>query len=353
MSSLSLADDLPGMFRRAKEQFRLGSYVQSLEILDRLKDESDKEGSESLRASLAPGLAFYRGACLAALGRTDEAIPELQTFLVYQPNATVDPGLYPPRVTAAIDAARKANRSEQTEPAQIGSLAMSYRAFAKDFPPTPLSMDEAWGEGPARYLMTSDERDAYGRLSEAVARSEFISEFWKRRDPNPETPANEFRDEFERRVAFADARMAQDEVRGSLTDRGMVFVLLGPPTYIGRRPLKTGEDMNDDEGMIIYSDRAVANALRPLSGAQAAIVYDKMTGPNNRLPNSDGNYREVWHFRREALPAGVSYHEVNFDFITKKGYGKNVLQRDDRTLATLETSRKAMRTGVIPKRASK
>ena len=34
-----------------------------------------------------------------------------------------------------------------------------------------------------------------------------------------------------------------------------------------------------------------------------------MTGPNNTLPNSDGNYREVWHYRREVLPKGVSYLE--------------------------------------------
>jgi len=94
-------------------------------------------------------------------------------------------------------------------------------------------------------------------------------------------------------------------------------------------------------------------SLHGKSGAAAAITWDKMNGPNNTLPDSDGNYREVWHYRREALPKGISYLNVDFDFITRKGYGKNVLQRDDRTLSTLETARKAMRTGVIPTRASK
>lgn len=357
--SVVSAEDLPGMFRRAKEQFRLGSYVESLEILDRLQAASEKEGNESLRAALSPGLHFYRGACLAGLGRADEAIPELQQYLAYAPNTRIDPGLYPPKVMAALDAARKAATAtaEKTaadqEPAQTGSLAASYRAFPKDIPPTPLSMDESWADGPVHYLMTSEERDEYKRMSDSVARSEFIANFWKRRDPHPETPENEFRDEFERRVAFADQRMAQDETRGSLTDRGQVFVLLGPPTYIGRRPLRTGEDANDANGMMIYTDQDISNALHGKSGAAAAITWDKMTGPNNSLPNSDGNYREVWHYRREALPQGVSYLDVDFDFITRKGYGKNVLQRDDRTLSTLETARSAMRKGVIPTRASK
>jgi GWxTD domain-containing protein len=361
--SVAFAEDLPGMFRRAKEQFRLGSYAESLGILDRLQAESEKPGNESVRAALAPGLHFYRGACLAGLGRADEAVPELQQYLAYAPNATIDPGLYPPKVIAALDSARKATaaadkadkaeQQDQQEPAQTGSLAASYRAFPKDIPPTPLSMDESWSDGPVHYLMTSEERDAYTRLSDAVARSEFIADFWKRRDPHPETPENEFREEFERRVAFADQRMAQDETRGSLTDRGQVFVLLGPPTYVGRRPLRTGEDANDADGMVIYTSQDVQNALHGKSGSSAAIIWDKMTGPNNALPNSDGNYREIWHYRRESLPKGVSYLDVDFDFITRKGYGHNVLQRDDRTLATLETARSAMRKGVIPTRASK
>jgi GWxTD domain-containing protein len=341
------------MFRQAKEQFRLGSYGQSLELLDRLQAEADKPGNESARAALAPGLAFYRGASLAALGRTDEAIPELQEFLTYEPNARIDPGLYPPKVIAALDEARRATKVEEQTPAETGSLAASYRAFPKDIPPTPLSMDESWTDGPVHYLMTSDEKDRYSRLSDPVERSAFIADFWKRRDPHPETPENEFRDEFERRVAFADQRMAQDETRGSLTDRGQVFVLLGPPTYIGRRPLRVGDDANDPNGMMIYTQSDVANALHGKTGATAAILWDKMTGPNNALPDSDGNYLEIWHFRRELLPKGISYHEVDFAFITKKGYGKNVLQRDARTLSTLETARIAMRNGVIPTRASK
>ena len=53
----------------------------------------------------------------------------------------------------------------------------------------------------------------------------------------------------------------------------MVFVLLGPPTWVGRKPIRTGEDVNDPKGMSMYSDQDVANALRGASrGLRAAFT---------------------------------------------------------------------------------
>jgi GWxTD domain-containing protein len=97
--------------------------------------------------------------------------------------------------------------------------------------------------------LTKEEKRDWNVLSDPVSRSEFVTKFWAARDPKPETPDNEFRQEFEKRVAFADKYLVQEEVRGSLTDRGMVFLLLGPPTYIGRKPLATGDDPSDSQGM--------------------------------------------------------------------------------------------------------
>ena len=56
-----------------------------------------------------------------------------------------------------------------------------------------------------------------------------------------------------------------------------------------------------------------------------------------RAPSNDGssNWREIWHYRRELLPKGVGYQQVDVEFITKRGYGVNVIQRDPATLATL------------------
>ncbi|MET0621108.1 MAG: hypothetical protein ABW056_12560, partial [Thermoanaerobaculia bacterium] len=50
------------------------------------------------------------------------------------------------------------------------------------------------------------------------------------------------------------------------------------------------------------------------------------------------NWREVWHYRQELLPKGVGYNQVDIEFITKKGYGVNVMQRDPVALATAEVA---------------
>ncbi len=355
LSSLAFADsECLRLFLKAKEQFRLAQYEQALGILDRVAEEAEKPGNESYRAALPAGLSFYRGACYAALGRTAEARDKFETFLTYQPNATLDPSAYPPKVIAALEEVRRTMRTADQQPAETGSLATAYRAYHAPVEKGAEEAGEDWARGPAGYLLTGEQKSDYERLSDPASRSEFIAAFWKERDSRPETPENETRIEFERRVAFADSRFSQDEVRGSATDRGMVFVLLGPPTWVGRKPLATGEDANDPKGMSLYTELDLTNALKAAKpGAASALIYDRMTSSGTRLPDSDGNYREVWHYRRELLPAAVSFHQVDFDFITRKGYGHNVWQRDGTTLTTLESARTAVRAGSLTRTASR
>ena len=172
--------------------------------------------------------------------------------------------------------------------------------------------------------------------SSAVERSEFVTNFWKSRDPKPETEENEYREEFEKRVAFADSHFAQDEVRGSLTDRGMTFIVVGPPTYNGRKPLRTGDDVADASGLSRFS-RSEVRAASQTGGSNAdrQARIEQVTGPGTRILDAASNWIEVWHYLRENLPKEVPYQEVVFEFVTKQGYGKNVLQRDSAALATL------------------
>jgi GWxTD domain-containing protein len=351
--ALALADDqCIRLFLKAKEQFKMAQYNAALATLDALAAEAEKPGNEKYRTQIPAGLAFYRGACYAALGRTDEAKEKFETFLTYQPNASLDPAAYPPKVIAALEETRSALNVAAQKPAESGTLAASYRAYHAPVEKGAEEAGEDWAEGPVRFLLTGEQKDDYERLQDPASRSEFITEFWKVRDPKSETPENEARIEFERRVAFADARFSQDETRGSLTDRGMVFVLLGPPTWVGRKPINTGDDVADPKGMQMYSDLDVKNALRGTTPAASARIYDKMTSSSTKLPTSDMNYREVWHFRRELLPTGVSYQQVDFEFITRAGYGQNVWNREPRTLTTLEKARAAVRSGTFTRAAS-
>ena len=331
--------------RRGAEGVRTAArYTDALATLDNLETESLKDGYEKDRAALAPVLAFYRGACLASLDRPAEAQMHFEAFLVFQPNASLDPAVYSKKVITALDNARRSQSAAKQTPEQLGSLALSYRAFPKPRHEEQVSLGEEWANGPARFLMSPDERNAFTRLADPVSRSEYVTAFWKKRDPKPETPDNEFRDEFEKRVAFADSRFSQGETAGSLTDRGMVFILLGPPTYIGRKPLTTGDDANDPNMLKRYRAADERTAAVPGGGRSAQVArVDAVTGPGSRVNEAASNWQEVWHYRREHLPKDVPYLQVDFQFVTKKGYGKNVLQREAQILDTLERAKKRLR----------
>ncbi len=88
---------------------------------------------------------------------------------------------------------------------------------------------QEWREGPAQWLMTVEEQRAWRDVKTDQQAVDFIDLFWARRDPTPGTPENEYRSEFEGRVIFADKAYAEKGRRGSLTDRGRVFIVLGSP----------------------------------------------------------------------------------------------------------------------------
>jgi hypothetical protein len=51
-------------------------------------------------------------------------------------------------------------------------------------------------------IMLEEEIETYRHLPDVASKREFIAEFWRVRDPSPNTEENEARNEFERRVAF-------------------------------------------------------------------------------------------------------------------------------------------------------
>lgn len=94
---------------------------------------------------------------------------------------------------------------------------------------------ENWAKGPVQHLMTKDELRAWRAVRTDEEARAFIDLFWTKRDPSPATPENEFKKEFEDRVALADERFPEGKTRGAMTDRGKTLVLLGVPSRISRR----------------------------------------------------------------------------------------------------------------------
>ena len=80
-----------------------------------------------------------------------------------------------------------------------------------------------------RYLITKEERRTFVNLP-ASERPKFIDEFWKKRDPNPETDENEFKEQYFQRIEEANRLFTEGEEPGWLQDRGRIYILLGPPS---------------------------------------------------------------------------------------------------------------------------
>ncbi len=87
-----------------------------------------------------------------------------------------------------------------------------------------------WLERDVIYIITDRERDVFLALETVEERNRFIEAFWRKRDPNPATPANEYKDEHYRRIDHANTFRGRETFReGWRTDRGRYYILLGEP----------------------------------------------------------------------------------------------------------------------------
>ncbi len=92
-----------------------------------------------------------------------------------------------------------------------------------------------WLTTDVKYIIRDEERSVFLKLSTPEEKEAFIEQFWYRRDYNPRTKVNEFKEEHYRRIAFANERF-QSGKPGWMTDRGRVYIVQGEPDYIERHP---------------------------------------------------------------------------------------------------------------------
>ncbi len=92
---------------------------------------------------------------------------------------------------------------------------------------------KTWLDEEVVYIITKHERDVFLQLKTDRERDIFIDAFWKQRDPSPDTPRNEFREEHEKRFAYATKMYGRGTpLPGWKTDRGRMYIILGPPRNI-------------------------------------------------------------------------------------------------------------------------
>ncbi len=104
---------------------------------------------------------------------------------------------------------------------------------SEQLPMTITDIDRAIAQ--LRYVARETELDSIrAGATEEERRTRFLA-FWKKRDPDPQTPRNELMDEYYQRVAYANNNFTTFS-EGWKSDRGMIYIRLGAPEQIERHP---------------------------------------------------------------------------------------------------------------------
>ena len=144
--------------------------------------------------------------------------------------------------------------------ALIGSLfpyASSSRLFAQDqqdpsnkprnVKPELKKAYKDWLDKDVTYIITDEERKAFKKLATDDERERFIEEFWRRRDPDPDTDENEFKEEYYERIAYANEHFTSG-IPGWKTDRGRIWIMYGKPDERETHPMGGSYERPSYEG---------------------------------------------------------------------------------------------------------
>lgn len=150
-----------------------------------------------------------------------------------------------------------------------------------------------WGKGPAQLLMTKEEAKTWKSIKNDDEARAFVELFWARRDPTPLTARNEYREGFDQRVTLADTRFAFGKTKGSLTERGRYFVVLGGPTRATTPRHPTGTDI----------------ATGPTTNSRTGML-DEVNVPT-----------QTWYYEKDQLPEYLGLNPIEITFVDLQGTG--------------------------------
>jgi GWxTD domain-containing protein len=283
--------DPAGALAKAKQEIAAGDNAAALRNLREAIAGAAALTDANQRAAALGAIHFYSALASSNVGDRGQAAEELRSFFFYNAGATLQVEHYPKPFAELFEATRRDIRRRHENPA-------SFDDAYPGFPPAVSSSVwpiHVWGASSEFLILgTRTERHEWETLKSDDERRAFIERFWVSRDPDASTDVNEARIEFLHRIAFADVAFNEgNDGRGSLSDRGRVFVLLGVPQRVSVRPMNRREAW--------YAPRRTIDA---------------------------GNALEQWTYFREQLPKKLPHNEVEFRFVSEGGSQQRTLQAE-------------------------
>ncbi len=109
------------------------------------------------------------------------------------------------------------------------------------------SVYKRWVDEDVRWIITDEERKTFMSLKTDDEREQFIEQFWLRRDPDPDTDVNEYREDYYQRIAYANEKYTSG-IPGWKTDRGRMYIMFGKPDQVESHPSGGSYDRPTWEG---------------------------------------------------------------------------------------------------------
>lgn len=163
-----------------------------------------------------------------------------------------------------------------------------------------------------RYIILPQEEEVIMQLTSDRDRDIFIETFWKQRDPTAGTPENEYKEEHIKRFRYANKHFGRGTPReGWMTDRGRIYVILGPPASIENFEVIQG--LYPARVWFYYGDRTKGLPAHfglvffEKHGAGEFKLYDPVSdGPGSLMVQSrvsaPTQYKELYETLRELAP---------------------------------------------------
>lgn len=172
----------------------------------------------------------------------------------------------------------------------------------------------------AHFLFTRHEQNVFSSLVSPEARKRFIQYFWDIRNPNPYADENEFKVLMDERFDYVKNYLKEGNTPGWKTDRGRIYMLLGPPDYIEGLPVFNNPNLH---GYIIwaYGKQAFYDEEKRIGGLYILFVDRDGHGRyyisiEDITVNSTGDYKYIGGTDMRLLDEA---EEMKYKLIRKKG----------------------------------
>jgi GWxTD domain-containing protein len=143
-----------------------------------------------------------------------------------------------------------------------------------------------WFSFEVRDIITFEEISAFKRFLTDDEREEFIEQFWERRNPEPGSLENKYKQTYFRRAASANERFSST-TPGWQSDRGRIYTKFGPPNEIEKCPhggmMRWSERPNDVTTVTKPFERWLYRDMAGIGPNRVLIFMDSMSTGDYRL----------------------------------------------------------------------